>query len=113
MRVIIAGSRNITNYQIVCEAIAEFGYPITTVISGTAKGVDRLGEQWAKEHNVPVFQFPANWEEHGRAAGPIRNAEMANNADALIAIWDGESRGTKHMIDTARKKNLIVFVKKI
>lgn len=77
---------------------------------GVAKGVDLLGKQWAINNGVPVKMFPANWKLHGNKAGFIRNVEMANYANALIAIWDGESSGTKHMIGIAKKLKLRVFI---
>ena len=85
-------------------------WDVTEVVSGTARGVDSLGEQWAKTQNIPIKRFPADWNTHGRAAGHIRNAEMANYAEALVALWDGQSRGTKNMIASAQKKGLKVFV---
>ena len=113
MKVIIAGGRNIHDYELVKEAIAEAGFPISTVVSGGANGVDRLGEQYAMDMNLKLNIFEADWETHGRAAGPIRNRKMAENAEALIAIWDGKSRGTKNMIETATKKGLLVYVKEV
>lgn len=109
MRVIIAGSRGITDYNLVKFAIKRSGFDITEVVSGTARGVDSLGEKWAQEFGKSVKQFPAEWDTYGRGAGYIRNEEMARYADALIAIWDGTSKGTKHMIDEAVKKGLSVF----
>lgn len=110
MKVIIAGGRDFTNYALVEEAIKRSAFEITQVVSGNAKGVDTLGEVWALANNVPVEAFPADWATHGRAAGPIRNREMADYADALIAIWDGESKGTANMIMQARNKKLNVFI---
>lgn len=110
MKTIIAGSRTINNIQSIHEAVLKAGWPISEVVSGTAQGADTLGEQWAKSLHIPVTQFPADWDTHGRKAGFIRNCEMGDYADALLAIWDGQSRGTKHMIDYARKKGLQVFV---
>ena len=86
---------------------------ITIVVSGGAPGVDTLGEQYADEMNIPVHVYEADWDKHGRAAGPIRNRKMAENAEALIALWDGKSKGTKNMIETATKKGLMVYVKRI
>ncbi len=111
MRVVIAGGRNIHNYELVLDAIEESKFNIQTVVSGGAKGVDALGERYAEEMNINLKIFHADWETHGRAAGPIRNRKMAENADAVIAIWDGKSRGTKNMIETAQKKGLLVYVK--
>lgn len=82
----------------------------TKIVSGKARGVDTLGELWAERMNIPVDEYPANWDKHKRAAGPIRNSLMADNAEALVAVWDNKSRGTKNMIDTATKKGLLVYV---
>jgi hypothetical protein len=110
MKTIIAGSREITDYQQVLDAVSQCDWQITTVICGMARGVDTLGEQYAKENSIPVEYFPADWKTHGKSAGYLRNVEMAKNAEALIAIWDGKSRGTMHMINIARDHNLRVFV---
>lgn len=110
MHVIIAGSRDITDYGILSHAISASGFPISSVISGAARGVDQLGERWAKEHGIPVLRMPAEWNRYGRSAGYRRNEDMASIGDALIAIWDGKSSGTRHMIETARKAGLRVFV---
>ncbi len=110
MKTIIAGSRDIKLYSIVEKAIQQSVFEITTVISGTANGVDKLGEEYAKKYNLPVLKFPANWDKYGKSAGYIRNDEMARNAEALIAIWDDKSKGTANMISIARKKYLKLFV---
>jgi hypothetical protein len=106
MKVIIAGSRTITDYQLVEDAVSESGLKITEVVSGRAQGVDTLGEVWAARHSVPVKPFPADWNTHGKSAGPIRNRQMAEYADALILIWDGKSRGSFNMLQTARSCGL-------
>lgn len=110
MKVIIAGSRNGIIYSDVKKAIEDSGFKITEVVSGTARGVDRFGEQWAIENNVAIKRFPADWDTYGKRAGYLRNTQMAEYADALIAVWDGESRGTKHMIDEAKKESLEYFI---
>lgn len=111
LRAIIAGSRGISDPMEVEIAIAESGFVPTKVLSGHAGGVDLLGESWAKSNGVPVELYPAEWSRLGRKAGPIRNRLMATRADALVAIWDGRSRGTKNMIETARAFSLKVFVR--
>ena len=113
MKTIIAGSRNITDYNIVVEAVYASKFDITGIVSGRARGVDQLGEQYAKEHNLKIHEFPADWDKFGKSAGYIRNKEMAKYADVLIAIWDGKSKGTKHMIDLGHKHLLEVFVYQI
>lgn len=106
MKLIIAGGRNVTDLD--SESIQAFiNYleieGITEIVSGTAKGVDRAGEEYAKDKNIPLKQFPANWAYYGKAAGHIRNKEMADYADALLIIWDGKSRGSKNMKETMIK----------
>jgi len=110
MRTIIAGGREVINQLLVDNAIVASGFQITEVVSGGAPGVDTLGEQWAANNTIPVKRFPAEWSLHGKAAGPIRNRQMAEYAEALVAVWDGLSRGTKNMIDTARMVGLKVFI---
>lgn len=113
MRTIIAGSRDITDYNLVVEACASCPWEITRVVSGTARGVDRLGERWAKERHIPIDRYPADWDTHKKAAGYIRNKLMAENAEALLAIWDGESPGTLSMIRLAQKACLHIYIHKV
>lgn len=113
MKVIIAGSRDIEDYDELLNALSgsEFGiFGISEIVSGTARGADKLGEKCALVNGIPLTRFPADWNKHGKAAGFIRNAEMAEYADALIALWDGKSRGTENMIITAHKAGLKVYV---
>ena len=113
MRVIIAGSRDIPfDHAIfwIGKAIKESGFMPTEVLSGGARGVDRAGEVWAQCRNIPVRRFPADWQGYGPIAGRARNLKMAESADGLIAIWNGVSTGTEHMIETAKRCKLKVFV---
>jgi len=110
MKVIIAGSRSITSFDAVLNAIQWAQMDITEVVSGGAKGVDALGERWAKLNEVPIKRFLPDWKQFGKSAGPRRNEQMAQYADGLIAVWDGKSRGTEHMIETARRVGLEVYV---
>lgn len=114
-RVIIAGGRDFNDYTLLktkCDNILA-KTALTNkivVVSGAARGADSLGERYAREKGYTIEQYPADWNTHGRAAGPIRNAQMANSADALIAFWDGQSKGTKSMINIAKTKGLGVRV---
>lgn len=112
MKIIIAGSRTITDYNAVLQAICNSpsSFAITEVVSGVAAGPDRLGEQFAEEAQLPIKRFPADWQKHGRGAGYIRNTEMARYADGLIAVWDGKSNGTRHMIRTMEALGKLVHV---
>lgn len=115
MKTIIAGSRNHVTYDEVLQAMIEcpWTFEITEVVSGKARGVDTMGEQWAKENNIPIKEFPADWKKFGKKAGYIRNIEMADYSDALICVWDGVSKGSFHMINIAKEKGLRVFVHNI
>jgi len=107
MKTIIAGSRSITDMAMLDAALVAWGWKdlITAVVCGEARGADALGKAWAECHGLPVLSFPAAWAQHGKAAGPIRNQEMADAADALLALWDGRSKGTENMIAIARRKH--------
>lgn len=109
MKVIIAGSRGIVDMDIDA-VIKQSGFAITEVVSGGAVGVDELGELWARQHNIPVKLFAANWAAYGKSAGPRRNSEMAEYADALIAVPTISSKGTHDMIRKAKAKRLKVYV---
>lgn len=119
MKTIIAGSRTITDYELVARSVASSGFTITEVVSGAQRtydpvtrkivgGVDWLGEVWAVKNQKPVRRFPASWRELGKAAGPIRNAEMAEYADALILIHT-RGNGSLHMLKVARSIGLKVY----
>lgn len=113
MKVVVAGGRDFQNYSLL-KAVLDWLVPlegVTEIVSGTARGADSLGERYAKESNLDLKQFPANWNAHGKSAGYLRNSEMADYADAVLIFWDGKSRGTGHMIELAKKKGrpLIVF----
>lgn len=110
MKVIIAGSRDFHNYELLRETLESLNWTITTVISGTAKGADRLGERWAAENNVPVERFAPDWARHGKKAGYLRNQEMAKHADALVAFRINGSAGTTHMINIADELKLKKYV---
>ena len=82
-----------------------------TILCGMARGADTLGQHYAIQKGIPVEEYPAQWNKYGKSAGYRRNAVMANNADALIAFWDGKSKGTMHMINLAKEAGLDVRVK--
>ena len=112
LKVIIAGGRDFKNYELLKEKCQKIlaNQKEVIIISGGANGADKLGEQYAQEYGHKVEKFLADWDKFGKSAGYIRNKEMADNADALIAFWDGVSKGTKHMIDLAKEKELKIRV---
>jgi hypothetical protein len=111
-RVIIAGSRTFADYELLCKKCDIYLSSLSDIeiVSGAANGADRLGEKYARSKGYPIKQFFANWEEYGKSAGYRRNEEMAKYAHALIIFWDRESRGSKHMIDLAKKYNLAIKI---
>lgn len=114
-RVIIAGSRDFKDYDFLVKTMNRLLSNVKddiTVVCGKARGADTLGEQYAKERGFSVQYFPADWERYGKSAGYRRNTEMAKNADALVAFWDGKSLGTRHMIEIAKSRGLKVRVKR-
>ena len=120
MKVIIAGSRTFTNYDLLKASLA--GLSITEVVSGTARGADKLGERYAKENNIPIKPFPAEWDnlniepciikinmygkKYNSLAGKNRNTDMAKYADSCVVFWDGKSPGTADMIEKAKDHKL-------
>lgn len=113
MKVIVAGSRGIEDPEVVYRAIEESPFPVTEIVSGTANGPDTYGETWAMLHDIPVKRMPARWDKYGKSAGIKRNERMAAYADALVAVWDGKSRGTKHMIQEAQDADIPTHVVKV
>jgi hypothetical protein len=113
MKVIIAGGRNFENYTLLklkCNAILNEVKDEIQIVSGGAKGADKLGERYAREKGYICKIFEADWDKNGKAAGFIRNEEMAKYSDSLIAFWDGYSKGTKNMIDNAGKYKLKIRI---
>lgn len=110
MKTIVAGSRDFAEYDLLALHLDQSPWRITEVVSGKARGADSLGEEWAAHNDIPVSSFPADWNKYGKSAGYIRNSAMADEAGALVAFWDGKSKGTKHMIDLALGKRLYVYV---
>lgn len=123
MKVIVAGSRTLnlqpTIENVITSAFNKWlaadpdnwtKYMRPEIVSGGAMGVDFCGEVYAKKAELPLTVMKADWEKHGKAAGPIRNSQMAEYADALIAVWDGKSKGTLDMINQMRKRDKLVYV---
>lgn len=111
-KICIAGSRNFNNYVLLSNTVDTFIKTIMLtgeftdieIVSGTAKGADQLGERYAQEHEYSVKQFPAYWGHYGKAAGPIRNEQMASYSDFIFIFWDGKSKGSRSMIKCAQKR---------
>ena len=110
MKVIIAGSRDFSDYDLLkskCDTFLK-DIAVSEIVSGTADGADKLGERYALEKGYDLKKFPADWKKYGKKAGYLRNEEMASYADILIAFWDGLSKGTSLMISCAERKGLVI-----
>jgi hypothetical protein len=119
MKLIIAGSRGlflkdedisraveafiIANPKTTIDLDSPIQSYLTEIVSGKARGIDQLGEAWARAREIPVKEFPADWDMHGKIAGVIRNREMAEYADGALVLWDGKSRGSQNMYGTMRR----------
>ena len=117
-RIVIAGCRNYTNYEeakkFILSCINEYSKTASIVIlSGTCKGADLLGEKFAKEQNLPIRYYPAEWKRFGKAAGPIRNKKMINDCHEVICFWDKKSYGTASLIRYAKAAKIPIRIKYI
>lgn len=110
MKVLICGSRNINNPALILRAVEQSGMNPTHIISGGARGVDTLVRHYARSAGIEFTEYLADWDKYGKRAGFLRNITMIGVSDAVIAIWDGESRETKHSIDHATACGKPVFV---
>lgn len=110
MKVLVCGSRTIDDPAAVIRAVEQSGIRPTQIISGGARGVDRLAGEYAAEKGIEFIEYLADWDKYGKRAGFMRNYVMVGEADAVIAVWDGVSSGTKHSIELARSTGKPVFV---
>ena len=109
-RLVVAGCRDYNDYSVASVEIEKHIKKCdencsVIIVSGCAEGADKLGERYATEHHLNIERYPAEWEKYGKYAGPKRNAQMAKVADGVLVFWDGKSRGTKNMIENAKKAN--------
>ena len=116
-KVIVAGGRDFENYKYMMEKLDElflkssiFKNQKIKIISGMAKGTDTLAVRYADERKLTKIMFPANWKEHPRMAGILRNEDMLTIVTHLVAFWNGISSGTKHMIEIASKKGIPIWI---
>jgi len=114
-KLIVAGGRDYTDYEhlsrvLFAMADVEFADKEVSIVSGMAKGADRLAVRFAKDNYVDLYEFPADWHQYGKRAGAMRNAQMGDFSDGLLAFWDGQSKGTAQMISYMKKLNKFVHV---
>lgn len=113
-KLIVAGGRDFSDYELMRESIAEFirenNLSKIEIVSGGARGADSMGEEYAEYYGHSKHVIQADWNLHGKAAGYIRNMEMSDYADGCIVFWDESSKGSKHMIDIAKSKEMLLKV---
>lgn len=110
MKVLVCGGRDFLDAKTVFDTLDSWhrARSITLVVHGDAKGADSLAKLWAISRDIPVKAYPANWELHGKAAGPVRNKQMLKeeNPDVVLAFPGG--RGTNNMVNLANFANVPV-----
>lgn len=105
MKIAIVGSRNFTDMALLESTMRKhFLNEKFTVVSGGAKGADKLAEFFCEKNNIDIEIIYPDWQKFGKAAGIIRNQKIVELADVVVAFWDGETKGTKNTIDSAIKK---------
>ena len=116
MKIGVVGSRGFNDYKLLKDTLDKYLPEATVVVSGGAKGADSLGERWANENGLETLIYLPNWDKHGKQAGFIRNFEIIESSDIIIAFWDGMSKGTEHTIYNAEndgKEVIIVYFNKV
>lgn len=113
MKVAIIGSRSFTDYERLEKRLSSINVVIDVIVSGGAKGADSLAVDYAKSHGIELVEFLPEYNKYGRAATIVRNRQIVDASDAVIAFWDGTSKGTKNSLDYARKKNKQVVIELI
>lgn len=116
--IVVAGSRSWNDYDEFCDRLEKtikmLGVSNFVIVSGNARrGADAMAIQWAEENGVRWIPFTADWETLGKRAGFVRNDDMAEVATHLIAFWDMNSNGTKHMVEAALEKDIPVLLFKV
>jgi len=114
MRLAIVGSREYSNYDETCEIIDFFAkrFKLTEIVSGGARGADTLGKRYAVEHEISYKEFPALWDTYGKRAGFLRNRQIVEYSDMILAFWNG-SKGTKNTIDICKELQKRYYIIKV
>lgn len=110
MRLIIAGSRHLNpNFNFITQCIKLFELiNIHEIVCGQAEGIDRVGEIWSQEYNIPITNFYPEWNKYGKSAGPKRNKKMAEYADALLLIHSN-TKGSLSMKKEMKKQGKPIY----
>ena len=112
----VVGSRGFNDYKLLKDTLDKYKDKTFVMVSGGAKGADQLGEKWAKENNIKTLIFRPDWDKFGKIAGFLRNKDIVDNSDVIVAFWDGLTKGTENTINltkTAGKELEIVYFNKV
>ena len=105
MKIAVIGSRDFEDYALL-ESKLNTLENITSIISGGAKGADSLAEQYASQHNIDVVVIKPDWKRYNRGAGLVRNKQIVDMADLVVAFWNGKSKGTLDVIEYSKKQDV-------
>jgi hypothetical protein len=107
MKLAVVGSRSFQDKKRLFRVLDQINKvkKISLIVSGGALGADSLSEEWAKDHQVEFLMFKPEWQKYGKRAGFLRNQLIVEHADAVVAFWDGQSRGTKHSMNLTNEAN--------
>jgi len=109
-KVAVVGSRTFTDYECMRKTLDVHVKPGDEIVSGGAKGADKLAEKYAKDQNLNTIIYYPQWDKYGKKAGFLRNRKIIDDADVVVAFWDGKSRGTASSIDLARRANKELYI---
>lgn len=112
MKLAVVGNRTFNDIELMTKVLDRYRaeHPDLTIVSGAAPGADTLAAEYGRRHDLEVIGYPADWAKHGRRAGPLRNTQIVNDAEMLIAFWDEVSIGTRDSITKAHAKGVPVLV---
>ncbi len=113
MKIAVVGSRSFDDYEFLKKILnyhtSTLVYPCVQIISGGARGADTLAKQYATEHGLDIQEFIPDWDTHGKSAGYLRNEQIVDACDELVAFFDGKSRGTGHSVELAENAGKPVY----
>lgn len=113
MKLAIVGSRSFQDSALLEKVLSEdpfTGMSINTIVSGAAAGADTLAREYAKKHRLMLIEFPADWLNKGRYAGYLRNMDIIDAADVVLAFYDGTSKGTRHSMEITQQQKKLLYV---
>ncbi|MDY6915880.1 MAG: SLOG family protein [Candidatus Cloacimonadota bacterium] len=109
MKLAVIGSKKFNNFQLLTSEI-EKENNLTKIISGAAPGTDSLARRYAIQNNIPLLEFPPDYAKNGAEAKHVRDRQIVDHSEKVLAFWDGVCQGTKYTMNYARQQNVPVRV---